>query len=133
MKIEGRDETAGCIAYTISTREGRGEGDDIQAQLVAIRLGAENAAVRIQEEWSVTHRRGRGESKLLGALGSGMPHWWGKKQERGESHTRATLPWAGVNNSHWRAANTTGCSTSNFYFASDPGKLAKPSYQAVLG
>ena len=35
----------GCISYTISNREG--EGDDIQAQLVATRIGAENTAVPI--------------------------------------------------------------------------------------
>ena len=38
VKIEGRDESAGCISYTISTREGGG-GGDIHVLLVIIPLG----------------------------------------------------------------------------------------------
>ena len=44
----------GGISYTISTREGLG-GDDIQARLVTIRLGAENIAIPIPVvgEWHI--------------------------------------------------------------------------------
>ena len=38
----------GCISYTISTREGR--GNDIQARLVNICLGAENIAIKFQSQ-----------------------------------------------------------------------------------
>ena len=51
--------------------------------------------------WEVEHRQG------YRALGSGIPHLWGKKQTRGGRHRRANLPWVGEKNSNRRAADTT--------------------------